>query len=783
MALIVSGIFYTPTHAGLLDPSIDNDSFPVATRYILNAADQAVKDQNLSDMRKTLTRIEGALNSSRFDTASKNALKSYGEKLLPKIVEAEERTGDRVVTAAKVAKAGECTFGWTGISDWGVCIKTWASWVGAILLWLFSWVLRFANQIFNQAINISVRTFSNYAGMDAVKVGWSVIRDLVNMGFIFVLLYIAISTILGVGANDWKKLVPKLIIVALLVNFSMFFTRVIIDVSNVTANQFYTSAAQGTTPSKIVDGQTVAGAPDVTTALMKGNSVFKTVFEPAKEFSGPENPDGQPVSAGSLSWTNIIGGTFGGVALILVASFVFLAGAVLFILRSLRLLFLIILSPFAFFFFILPKTEKYTTQWWEALVSDALFAPAFLIMIYIVTKISGEIGNLGSAADNSVISFMLLIGLLLGALIVAKKLGAMGASKVSSIGKKLGAFGAGALVGGGLGFAGRHTIGRLGNAIGESDRMAKWASKGGAQGWIGRLGMRGGEKIGKASFDVRASKIARGAGLGSVLGGKAGGKGGYTSVQDAEGKRDKETYEKIKAKFGADSKEANEYALTIGNRMGAGQRTKTGAAVGAAVGAGVVGAFTGGVGAPLGAVVGGVVGAGVGAVYALNRRLRQKYHLKQATKFEEEAKKARAGNDLKKAEANEQQAERSRQKAEHSTTVTNRETKEKLGKFEEKKLGDEIKKINDEIKDLGKLGTGGTSQGQAKIKELENILKEKRQALEILTNKKQASEAREAKAAEEKKLKDAIKAGIIEDKESGGGKAGGGEKPPEEKVT
>jgi len=316
-----------------------------------------------------------------------------------------------------------------GFRDFTVngCLKAGAAWIGAILVWLFSRITWFANELFNQAINISVRTFSNYAG-GAVQTSWGVLRDLVNMGFIFVLLYIAFGTILGLQGIDWKKLVPKLIIVALLVNFSMFFTRVIIDVSNVTANQFYLSAAQGTTsPIKSPDGETTfTGAPDITTALFKNIKVFSTNWLTAKSVGQDTSLSVEQVAAGAkLDWKDILVGTFGAVVLALVASFVLLTGAVLFIIRTIRLLFLIILSPFAFFFIILPKTEGYWKKWLSTLMNDATFAPAFLIMIYVVTQIADQM----HASDNgSVIFFMLIIGLLLGAIIVAKALGAAGAA-------------------------------------------------------------------------------------------------------------------------------------------------------------------------------------------------------------------------------------------------------------------------------------------------------------------------------------------------------------------
>jgi hypothetical protein len=406
-----------------------------------------VTNQNLTDVQNQLDEAEGKL-------VSLEQTKDEAEKA-------------RAAAAKAAEDRGECWAGVTGgFFNVGNCLTAAFSWAGAILVFFFTRITWFANELFNQSINISVRTFSSYANMPSVKVAWSVIRDLVNMGFIFVLLYIAISTILGVGANDWKKLVPKLIIVALLVNFSMFFTRVVIDISNVTANQFYTSAAQGTTSSRTSAGVTFTGAPDVTTALFKNIKVFSTNWLTAKSIGEETDLSIKSVMAGGvLTWRQVLVGTFGAVALALVAAFVLFTGAVLFIIRTLRLLFLIILSPFAFFFLILPKTASYAGKWFKALMDDATFAPAFLIMIYAVTKITQEIGGAGKTDDGSVIFFLLIMGLLLGAIIVAKALGAAGAKGAEKFVRS-----AGNLAGG---FLGRNTVGRLAYRAGTSERMGK----------------------------------------------------------------------------------------------------------------------------------------------------------------------------------------------------------------------------------------------------------------------------------------------------------------------
>ncbi len=411
-----------------------------------NAQTQAADDRRFPEIMQRMNVLQNVIipreetylrdnpNASNFQIVQQTLAEERAEleRLREEAAQINLRTQRRLNQALEKVETREATPANCDLWNFSAegCLKSIVSWLGAFLVWVFSRITWFANELFNQAINISVRSFSEYANMPAVATSWGVIRDLVNMGFIFVLLYIAIGTMLGLSGLDWKKLVPKLIIVALLVNFSMFFTRVVIDISNVTANQFNTSAAQGVTSTRVVeiDGRstTITGAPDVTTALFKNIKVFSKNWLFAKSIGQDANSTAEaPGGGAALEWKQIITGTFGGMIMALVASFVLLTGALLFIVRTIRLLFLIILSPFAFFFIILPKTEGYWKKWLSTLMDDATFAPAFLIMIYLVTQITQAIGP---KDDGSVIFFMLIIGLLLGAIIVAKALGAAGAA-------------------------------------------------------------------------------------------------------------------------------------------------------------------------------------------------------------------------------------------------------------------------------------------------------------------------------------------------------------------
>ena len=106
--------------------------------------------------------------------------------------------------------------------------------VGPGLATPFAWV---GAAFFSIVVQLSL-TSSAYA-LDFLAQGWTVVRDLANMTFIFILIFIALTIMFRAGTPGTIKTLATVVVVALLVNFSFFFTRVVIDAGNLLAVQFY----------------------------------------------------------------------------------------------------------------------------------------------------------------------------------------------------------------------------------------------------------------------------------------------------------------------------------------------------------------------------------------------------------------------------------------------------------------------------------------------------------------------------------------------------------------
>ena len=74
---------------------------------------------------------------------------------------------------------------------------------------------------------------SSYSDSGFIVQGWEILRNLTNIIFIFSLLSLAFKMVLDVGQSNAKKQLVRIILITLTINFSLFFSFAVIDMSNV----------------------------------------------------------------------------------------------------------------------------------------------------------------------------------------------------------------------------------------------------------------------------------------------------------------------------------------------------------------------------------------------------------------------------------------------------------------------------------------------------------------------------------------------------------------------
>lgn len=328
----------------------------------------------------------------------------------------------------KAQDPGTCSwYSWTFNACIGIPLM---SWLGSWFLTIGGTLLLLAGTMFDMLIQHIVidfkGTLDTLGVTGAIDVGWTIFRDLANLFIIGLFVFIALSTILGVERFGAKKLIANVLIIAVLLNFSLLFTKLIIDGSNFTAYQIYKQIA---TP-----GAAANQPPDISAGFLKPmgiTSVWNT-YDLVKDFG----------STTQSALQAFMFGLIGGLVLLAVAA-VLAYGCYIIAARAILLILLMLTAALAFATFLLPsmqKSEYGWDTWWKTLLNNALFAPLLMVFLFIsllilnqAEKKGGSVVNLGAvigdptqlASGNGwqiILVYMLGVGLLYASLRLANKM-------------------------------------------------------------------------------------------------------------------------------------------------------------------------------------------------------------------------------------------------------------------------------------------------------------------------------------------------------------------------
>ena len=205
-----------------------------------------------------------------------------------------------------------------------------------------------------------------------VRAGFDITRDLANILLILVLVFIGLATILRVKDYEAKKLLPILIIVALLVNFSPVLVGFVVDISNIVTNFFLNMGSFEHT---------------ISVFLMIGD-YFGKVFSILTEFGEVWDIMGHIVGVIVLGIVLILFFTY--------ASWIYLMIVRILIVRVIALWILMILAPIAFLFYILPATRGLATKWWQNLVQWAVLGIPIGFFLFLSFKILQDTTDINS---------------------------------------------------------------------------------------------------------------------------------------------------------------------------------------------------------------------------------------------------------------------------------------------------------------------------------------------------------------------------------------------------
>lgn len=297
-------------------------------------------------------------------------------------------------------------------------------------------------------VDFATRFGDDILNLPAVQSGWKIMLNLTNLGFVLAIIVIAFATIFRMESYALKQTLWKLIVAALLVNFSLVIAGAFMSASGIVSNVFY-DAALGNGGENLSNALANAMAPQ---KLGEVKSLAENALEWAKGFI--------PYSDANIKYfINIL-------FIIIFTVLTILAFATLFIMlfiRAIALAFLLILSPIVWLFWVLPATQKYWHQWWQEFLRWNFFAPAVYFFIYLSVLTASKIqkeplsavtGALGTSEKTAAAVFnkegymsdifthaanlFVVLALLYGGIYIANKFGIAGGSIGVNLAQKAG---------------------------------------------------------------------------------------------------------------------------------------------------------------------------------------------------------------------------------------------------------------------------------------------------------------------------------------------------------
>jgi len=323
--------------------------------------------------------------------------------------------------------------------------------------------------------------YQHFIDSQAVVLGWVIIRDVCNMFFIVILMIIAFGTILNIPDYNYKKWLPKLVLMAILINFSKTICGILIDISQV-AMLTFVNAFKDVGGANMTD---ILGISDIVTMAKNSDDVG--------------------------FWT-IVGAYFLGLIYMFIALIVIVTMMMMLVMRLVMIWIYVVLSPLAYLLSAFPGGAKYASQWWGEFIKNLIVGPVIAFFIWlsfaalqtgntqntadmddlynatadtsVVVSTSGMNSGMATSSVNTaqagtkastpgaLIKFVIAIGMLIGGLQIAQSIGGnagslagKGMSRVSKLGSAA------------LGFAGGVAVGRINWAGRKLDTAQMWAQQ------------------------------------------------------------------------------------------------------------------------------------------------------------------------------------------------------------------------------------------------------------------------------------------------------------------
>lgn len=217
---------------------------------------------------------------------------------------------------------------------------------------------------------LKYETFAKDDSREKLQEQWSVMRNIANFAFVIAFLIVVYSQLTSLGVSNYniKRMIPRLVVGAILLNLSFLICGLLVDMSNI-AGSGLNSLIEKATPVSEGSGSTWG---DLLPVILSGGGAAAGVAV---------------TGSGGLLLSLAI-------PALITALMAIVTVIIILIARQAILTILIVISPLAFIAFLLPNTVKWFDRWRSIFISMLLMYPVIAV-VFAGSKFAAAVVSLG----------------------------------------------------------------------------------------------------------------------------------------------------------------------------------------------------------------------------------------------------------------------------------------------------------------------------------------------------------------------------------------------------
>ena len=237
-----------------------------------------------------------------------------------------------------------------------------------------------------------------------VQTGWPFVQGIANLGFIFALLFIAFATTLQIDLGGGiKRLLPRLLFAAVMINFSLVIGGVLIDISRVVMAILIRAIGD-------------CSLYDVGACLLEKSHLFQLNFTLN---NGAWLPIERQIAV-PTGWNQVVKALFVLLVSLALAVGMLMVTIGLFV-RYIMLTLLLIVSPIAYLSLAFPGLQGYSKKWWSSFLQYVFYGPVALFILIMAMSLTDGAAAFDQIAENAFLDTVLHLAIILALLFAAYK--------------------------------------------------------------------------------------------------------------------------------------------------------------------------------------------------------------------------------------------------------------------------------------------------------------------------------------------------------------------------